>query len=77
MQAFFKTDPDTFDPETVDFLVRALDDAWRYVEAEGVPLNGQERLAREALAKYIIDAAAAGERDHQRLVENALLRFRL
>jgi hypothetical protein len=77
MQAFFKMDPDTFDPETVQFLVRALDDAWRYVETEGVPLNGEVRLAREALAKYILDAAAAGERDHQRLVENALLRFRL
>ena len=77
MQAFLKMDPDTFDPETIQFLARALDDAWRYVETEGVPLNGEERLAREALAKYIIDAATAGERDHRRLVENALLRFRL
>lgn len=77
MQAFSKMDSHTFDPETVQFLARALDDAWRYVETEGVPLNGEERLAREALAKYIVDAVTAGERDHRRLVENALLRLRL
>jgi hypothetical protein len=77
MQAFSKLDWHTFDPETVQFLTRAFDDAWRCIETEGVPLNGEERLAREALAKYIMDAVTAGERDHRRVVENALLRLRV
>ena len=63
-----------FDPETVEVLASAFDTAWQRVEKSGSALALGEDAAttRETLAKRIIAAARAGERDKNRLVEQAL-----
>jgi hypothetical protein len=67
----------SFDPETIDILVRALDEAWERFQASRPRLDGHSEAARAALAKHIVDMAKAGERDPQRLIESALLRIKL
>ena len=63
-----------FDPETVALLSAAFDPAWNTVEKSGSPLatGGQAPLTRERLAKRIIEMGQKGERDRQRLVNDAL-----
>ena len=57
----------SYDPQTLDVLTRAFDEAW--VDVQG--MLGQRLLdpnsLRAQLAKRIIAAAAAGERDPSRL----------
>lgn len=63
-----------FDPETVNILTGAFENAWQSVQASG------ERLAqpayasatREVIAKYIIDMAQRGERDPGKLSDGAV-----
>jgi len=66
-----------FDPEAVTILVGAFDDAWRSVEASGAPLATDKHapMARELLAKHIIEAAKQGERDQRQLSQEALLQL--
>jgi hypothetical protein len=66
-----------FDPQTINILVRTLDEALERFRASRPRLNGQSEAARTALAKHIVDMAKAGERDPQRLIESALLRLKL
>lgn len=63
-----------FDPETVALLASAFDAAWDTLKKTGSPLaaDGQARSTREFLAKYIIEMGHKGERDGQRLVDDAL-----
>jgi hypothetical protein len=75
MRLFLEKHPHTFDPETVEILSTALDDAWSHVQANGGAAFKEDGAAREALAKCIVDTAKEGERNRQRLVEKALLRF--
>ena len=77
MLRYLKENRQFFDPETIDILVRALDEAWERFQASGHRLDGQSGAARTALAKHIVGMAKAGERDPQRLVESALVRLRL
>jgi len=65
-----------FSPETISILDRALDGAWQSLENKS-QLNGNLESARTVLAKHIVDMAKNGERDHQRLIDPALARFRL
>lgn len=64
----------SFDPETNDLLVAALDAAWALVVRSGstLPTTEGAQVIRERLAKRIMAAATAGERDKGRLVEDAL-----
>jgi hypothetical protein len=63
-----------FDPDVVQILSRALDDAWEIVLADkiGFKLNGNAEAVRDVLAKHIVDLALRGERDGQRLINGAL-----
>jgi hypothetical protein len=63
-----------FDPTAVAILGAAFDAAWDIIHKSGGPLAGEAQAAitRERLAKRIIEMAQKGERDRQRLVENAL-----
>ena len=67
---------EAFDPATIVILDSALDKAWRTTQRQA-KLNGNAEAARMVLAKHIIDMAATGERDHQRLIDGALARLRL
>jgi hypothetical protein len=65
-----------FDPDTINILSGALDDAWQRVQVSGARFDGQADVARTILAKHIVEMAIQGERDRQRLIEGALLRLR-
>ena len=59
----------SFDPEAVEILSGAFDDAWETIKQSGSTLArpGYERGAREVLAKFIIEMAQHGERDRGQL----------
>ena len=76
MQGFIKQYADgMFDPEVMSILEDALDDAWRRVQTSKAPFSADEYAAagRTILAKHIIQAAKAGERDPRWLADSALL----
>jgi hypothetical protein len=77
MKTFIRESDSTFDPATVELLAAAFEHAWARTLASGALLaEGDEMTsARELLAKSIIAAAMAGERDQCRLTEAALLEF--
>jgi len=64
----------SFDPEAVENLSAAFDDAWEKFKRSGSSLArpAYERGAREVLAKCIIDMAQRGEHDRAHLSEYAL-----
>jgi hypothetical protein len=67
-------EPGVLDPDAADILVAAFDAAWQSIKASGVNLSDKQiELMRTTLAKYIIDQARHGERDHYRLRDGALL----
>jgi hypothetical protein len=69
----------SFDPETASLLASAFEAAWETVKRSGSPLaaNGNAPLTREIIAKRIIEAAHAGERDPKRLADDALIHVAL
>jgi hypothetical protein len=61
----------SFDPETIRALTVAFEDAWRSLERrDGIRTDAD--AIREMLARHIINAAQAGERDMGRLRDGAL-----
>jgi len=64
-----------FDDNEVRILVDAFDQAWKAVEESGAPFasEGQVSATRERLALRIIEIAQLGERDPNRLRDDALL----
>ena len=66
-----------FDPETIQILVDALDEAWKAVQASGTLFTSERyvEIARQALAKSIIEDATRGERDQHKLSQSALLKL--
>jgi len=64
-----------FDPETISILVAAFDDAWQSVKTSGINLSSENQieLMRTVLARRILELAVTGERDPNRLREEALL----
>jgi hypothetical protein len=64
----------SFDPEAVEILSAAFDDAWEKLKASGSDFArpAYERGAREILAKCIIELAQNGERDRHALCESAI-----
>jgi hypothetical protein len=64
-----------FDRDAVRLLAGAFDDAWRQLVAGSAQFEDerQQEMAREIIAKHIIQLARLGERDQQKLTESALL----
>jgi hypothetical protein len=63
-----------FDPETIDILSSAFEDAWRRIEASNNPFArpGYANAAREVVARHIIDMAQRGELDPTKLSDSAI-----
>jgi hypothetical protein len=64
-----------FDRDAIRLLAGAFDDAWRQLMDRGAQFadERQQEMAREIIAKHIIQLARLGERDRQKLAESALL----
>lgn len=64
----------SFDPEAIEILSAAFDDAWERIKQSGSALArpAYERGAREVLAKCIIEMAQRGERDRRVLADAAV-----
>jgi hypothetical protein len=79
MIRYLKDHPEAFDPDTIQLLSGALDDAWRVVQTDkrAFRINGNTDGARQTLAKHLVAMAKQGERDRQRLIEGALIRLKL
>jgi hypothetical protein len=63
-----------FEPEVIDILAAAFESAWATIEKSGSSLASPryKRVAQEILAKRIIETAQGGERDRQRLSDDAV-----
>ena len=64
----------SFDPEALEVLSAAFEDAWAKLKKTGSTFTrpAYERGAREVLAKCIIEMAQRGERDRRQLTEAAV-----
>jgi hypothetical protein len=63
-----------FDPETIKSLASAFEQAWNRVKKSGSAFASPrcERAAQEIIAKRIIEVAQRGEREPNRLAEDAV-----
>jgi hypothetical protein len=63
-----------FDPEAIQILASALDDAWDRIQKSGSRFArpAYARAIREVLAKRIIEAAQRGEKDKLKLAADAV-----
>lgn len=63
-----------FDPEAIQVLASALDDAWDRIQKSGnrFARPAYARAMREVLAKRIIEAAQRGEKDKFKLAADAV-----
>ena len=67
--------PETaFDPEFIQVLVSALDEAWRRIQEFGSQFArpAYSRVMREVISKRIIEMAQQGIRDQPTLVDDAM-----
>jgi hypothetical protein len=66
----------SFDPETVNLLSGAFEDAWQKVQTSGNRLARPcyASMMREVMAKHIFNLAKRGERDESKL-SNSAFRF--
>jgi hypothetical protein len=64
----------SFDLDTTKILASAFDTAWLTLQKSGSALAGDDRAAatRDLLAQRLVEIAERGERDRQRLVDEAL-----
>jgi hypothetical protein len=63
-----------FDPEIIEILVAAYEDAWEKIEQSGSIFASPRyrRAAQEIVAKRIIEMAQRGEREPARLTDDAV-----
>jgi len=63
-----------FDPESVQVLASALDDAWNRIQKSGSRFArpAYSRAMREVIAKRIIEMAQRGVKDPQTLADDAV-----
>jgi hypothetical protein len=63
-----------FDPESIQVLVSALDEAWRRIQESGSQFArpAYSRVMREVISKRIIEMAQQGIRDQPTLVDDAM-----
>ena len=76
MRSFIKQHADgAFDPAVISILEDAFEDAWRRLQASNAPYSAKEyaSVGRAILARHIIEAAKAGERDPRWLADSAFL----
>jgi hypothetical protein len=66
-----------FDPETVNLLSDAFEQAWRKVQTSGNRLArpAYANMMREVMAKHIFNLAKHGERDESKLSNSAFQFF--
>jgi hypothetical protein len=67
--------PDTaFDPETIQVLASAFDDAWDRIKQSGSRFArpAYSRATQEVIAKRIIERAQQGVKDPQALAEDSV-----
>ena len=66
--------PQPFDPDTCEAMGLAFDTAWQKLLVSGTHLasSAYADAAREAIAMHIIDLAKRGERDVNRLRDDAV-----
>jgi hypothetical protein len=71
---FVRSDSTVFDPEAVQVLASALDDAWARIEKAGSRFArpAHSRVMREVVAKRIVEMAQRGVRDQEKLAADAL-----
>ena len=64
-----------FDPETVQLLVSAFEDAWDRFQKSGSQLArpGYSRAMREVVAKHIIEMVQQGVKDPHKLAEETIV----
>jgi hypothetical protein len=64
-----------FDRDAIRLLAGAFDDAWQQIIAGGAQFANerQQEMAREIIAKHIIQLARLGERDQRKLAESAVV----
>ena len=64
----------SFDPELIEKLAAAYEDAWRKIEQSGSVFASPRyrRVAREIVARRIIDMAQRGEIETDRLADDAV-----
>ena len=60
-----------FDPETIEILNTAIEDAWQEIQNGGGPLaqTAYARITRAVIAKRVTEMAKKGERDRHKLSE--------
>ncbi len=68
-------DSSAFDSETAALLSRAFEAAWKRVRLPSSADPLRVDRVREVLAKQVIEIGRRGERNHERLVQNALDRL--
>ena len=63
-----------FDPEVIETLVAAYEDAWHKIEQSGSTFASPRyrRAAQEIVAKRIIEMAQRGEREPTHLADDAV-----
>jgi hypothetical protein len=63
-----------FDPETIEVLASAFDDAWDQIRKSGSRFArpGYSRAMREVIARRIIEMAQQGMREQQALAEDSV-----
>ena len=73
IQRLFQPDP-AFDPETIEVLAAALDNAWETIEKSGSRFArpAYSRAMREVIAKRIIEMARSGIKDQRQLADDAV-----
>ena len=66
-----------YDPDTLNLLSDAFEDAWCRVRTSGNPLArpGYANVMREVMAKHIFNLAQRGERDAIKLSDSAVRFF--
>jgi hypothetical protein len=65
---------DSFAPHQIEMIERAIDRAWDVVRHTD---NVEEAEARELLALCVLAEASAGEENHVKLVNKALIDYRV
>ena len=73
IQRLFQPDA-AFDPETIEVLAAALDNAWETIEKSGSQFArpAYSRAMREVIAKRIIEMARSGIKDQRQLADDAV-----
>ena len=73
IQRLFQPDA-AFDPETIEVLAAALDNAWETIEKSGSRFArpAYSRAMREVIAKRIIEMARSGIKDQRQLADDAV-----